>query len=99
MTDYIKRVFGLDLRSLALFRIMLGVLLMVDTSMRIGDLKAHYSDLGVLPRNVLIDPTSNLLSDFSASLYFISGSAPFVLGLMLLQIVIGALLILSLIHI
>ena len=93
MADYIKRVFGLDLRSLALFRIMLGVLLMVDTSMRIGDLKAHYSDQGVLPRNVLIDPTSNLLSDFSASLYFISGSAPFVLGLMLLQIVIGALLI------
>ena len=93
MADYIKRVFGLDLRSLALFRIMLGVLLMVDTSMRIGDLKAHYSDQGILPRNVLIDPTSNLLSDFSASLYFISGSAPFVLGLMLLQIVIGALLI------
>jgi len=88
-----KRVFGLDLRSLALFRIMLGVLLMVDTSMRIGDLKAHYSDQGVLPRNVLIDPTSNLLSDFAASLYFISGSAPFVLGLMLLQIAIGALLI------
>ena len=93
MTDYIKRVFGLDLRSLALFRIMLGVLLMVDTSMRIGDLKAHYSDQGVLPRNVLIDPTSNLLSDFSVSLYFISGSTPFVLVLMLLQIVIGALLI------
>ena len=93
MADYMKRVFGLDLRSLALFRIMLGVLLMVDTSMRIGDLKAHYSDQGVLPRNVLIDPTSNLLSDFAASLYFISGSAPFVLGLMLLQIAIGALLI------
>jgi hypothetical protein len=42
-------MFGIDLRSLALFRIALAVLLLADLAGRWPDLEAHYSDNGVLP--------------------------------------------------
>jgi hypothetical protein len=44
--------FGLDLRSLALFRIGLALLLLADLTSRWPDLEAHYSDAGVMPRAV-----------------------------------------------
>ncbi len=45
---------GADLRSLALFRIALGGVLLVDVVLRTTDLVAHYTDAGVLPRSDLI---------------------------------------------
>jgi hypothetical protein len=45
-------LFGLDPRSLALFRVGLAVLLLADLAGRWPDLEAHYSDQGVLPRAV-----------------------------------------------
>ncbi len=42
--------FTLDARSLALSRIFLGALLLLDLGLRAADLTAHYSDAGVLPR-------------------------------------------------
>src|SRR5260370_34348932 len=44
-----RQVFGLDLRSLALFRICLALLLLWDLQERAWDLRAHYSDEGILP--------------------------------------------------
>lgn len=41
---------ALDLRSLALLRIGAGALLLVDLAVRAGDLRAHYTDFGLLPR-------------------------------------------------
>jgi hypothetical protein len=49
-------LFGLDLRSLALFRIGLGLLLLGDLAIRATALRAHYTDAGVLPRAVLAEP-------------------------------------------
>ena len=44
------RLFALDTRSLAAFRIGLGVILLVGLYYRLPDLAAHYSDEGALPR-------------------------------------------------
>ena len=49
----LRAVFGLDLRSLALFRIGLGVVLSCDLVQRIGDAESFYGDFGILPRSVL----------------------------------------------
>lgn len=46
---------ALDLRSLALFRILLGLVIVADVIDRGRDLQAHYTDWGVLPRSVMID--------------------------------------------
>lgn len=48
---------GLDPRSLAAFRVGLGVLLLLDLAGRLPDLEAHLSDSGVLPRATLAEWT------------------------------------------
>lgn len=49
----IGELFSIDLRSLAVFRIGLGALLLVDLAYRARLLEAHYTDAGVLPRAIL----------------------------------------------
>lgn len=43
-------LFGIDLRSLALFRVLLALVLFVDTLRRLSDVRAFYTDAGVMPR-------------------------------------------------
>ena len=44
------QLFGIDLRSLAVLRIGLALLVLTDLFDRLPDLEAHYTDQGVLPR-------------------------------------------------
>ena len=46
----VSGLLAIDLRSLALFRVCLGTLLVADLLQRSSDLAAHYTDAGVLPR-------------------------------------------------
>jgi hypothetical protein len=80
----LTELFGIDIRSLALFRIGLALVLIGDLIIRLQDLKAHYSDEGVLPRIPLID---GFLDPWSLSLHLISGQWQIMLILFLLQIV------------
>lgn len=54
MKRVLSSPFALDTRSLALLRIGLGLLLLVDLGIRATALTAHYSDAGVLPRDAWI---------------------------------------------
>jgi hypothetical protein len=72
----LAELFGLDLRSLAAFRIGLGLLLLADLAVRAGDLSAHYTDDGVLPR-------SAITSSRYVSLHMLDGSADFQAALFL----------------
>lgn len=59
-TDYlslIKRVFSLDLRSIALFRVMLALLIMTDLLLRSQDMVTFYTDKGTLPRTAWLQLT------------------------------------------
>ena len=47
-------LFGVDLRSLALLRVSLAIIVLLDLAYRANDLKAHYTDLGILPRSALM---------------------------------------------
>jgi hypothetical protein len=80
LADKIEEVLGFDLRSLALFRIGLALVVLTDLIIRFGDLTAHYSDAGVLPRTVL---DRILPSPWHWSFLSISGH-PFVQGLIFL---------------
>ncbi len=66
----ISRVFALDLRSLAAFRIGLALLIIADLARRSTDLVAHYTDQGILPRAALADTR---LSE-RLSLHLLTGS-------------------------
>jgi hypothetical protein len=49
----LKNLFGIDPRSLALFRIAMGLLLLADLLVRATDLTAMYTDDGMFPRAVI----------------------------------------------
>jgi hypothetical protein len=68
----IKELFGVDLRSLALFRIGLALTMLLDLWMRAQDITAFYSDSGLLPRAVLLKEMPNVSA---ISVHFISGLA------------------------
>lgn len=53
MRARLKDLFAIDLRSLALFRIGLGVCVLADVGTRALDLVSLYTDRGVLPRDLL----------------------------------------------
>ncbi len=47
----LKETFAVDLRSLAVLRISLATMILVDLAIRAVDVREHYSDAGVLPRS------------------------------------------------
>src|ERR687893_102041 len=66
----IVEIFGADLRSLAVFRIVLALLVLADLANRATDLYQHYTDAGVLPRTALIE---EVLSPWAFSLNLMNG--------------------------
>jgi hypothetical protein len=66
----IIEVFGANLRSLAVFRVVLALLVLADLTSRATDLYQHYTDAGVLPRTVLVE---EVLSPWSFSLNLMNG--------------------------
>ncbi len=67
MLERLQRSFGCDLRTLALFRINLGLLIIVDLVLRCRDFRLHYTDYGVLPRGELL----HTLNYWSPSIHFV----------------------------
>ena len=51
-SSFRSRVFGIDTRGLAAFRIGIGLLLLTDLWLRAADMEAHYTDSGILPLSV-----------------------------------------------
>ncbi|MEA5550499.1 HTTM domain-containing protein [Anabaena cylindrica UHCC 0172] len=49
----LETILGLDLRSLAVFRIGISLIILTDLFTRFRDITAHYTDIGVLPRTLL----------------------------------------------
>ena len=86
----IKKIFALDLRSLALFRVGLALVVLSDLLVRFSDIEAHYSDYGVLNRTTLIE---QLLQPWYWSVHLLSGQ-PFVQQILFLLAIAIALLLL-----
>ena len=83
-----RPLFTIDLRSLAVLRIGLGLLLLCDLGVRWPDLAAHYSDEGLLPRAAMqsyFDSRPGLLS-----LHMLFGTVPAVSALFAIAATIAA---------
>jgi len=86
-----KTVFGIDLRTLALFRVALALVLLADLINRATNLSAHYTDDGILRRPDAIA----YLSEWRLSIHLWSGTATFeavlfvLAGLFALALLIG----------
>jgi Vitamin K-dependent gamma-carboxylase len=75
---YSTRVFGIDPRSLALLRIGVGLLLLLNLAGLLGDVSAFFTDEGILPRDRcshLTTEEQNTFPPYWASLHMLSGRA------------------------
>ena len=79
------------MRSLALLRIGLALVIIADLIIRMGDIKAHYSNYGVLPRTALIN---GILHPWYWSIHLLSGQ-PLVQGLIFFLAIFMALALLT----
>ncbi len=76
-----REVFAMDFRSLALFRILLGMMLLADLLFRLPVLRAMYSDEGVMTREMVFRYYQSFIGnnwEYGVwSLYWISGDLGF----------------------
>ncbi len=86
MPKFLDQVLSLDLRSLALFRIGLGLFTAGDILHRLIDIRALYSDEGALPRSAV---TGEFTNHWFFSLHFVSDALWYQLLLFLLCAVAG----------
>lgn len=86
----LKQILSLDLRSLAVFRIGLALIVMADLISRARGLTAHYTAEGVLPKATLIE---KLLHPWYWSVYLIS-DRPFIQWLLFVLAFLCALAVL-----
>ena len=52
-------IIGIDYRALALLRVVLALIVIIDLCMRANDLTAHYTDSGVLQRFDYVSAVAN----------------------------------------
>lgn len=67
----LRELFSIDLRSLALFRICIALIILFHLTTIFPDLGAFYTDLGVLPRASLF---ARLPSPWTLSIHFMNGT-------------------------
>jgi hypothetical protein len=91
-TYKLRQLFGIDVRSLALFRIVLALLALGDIVDRALNLSAHYTDKGVLPRAALLSEPD---LTWSFSLHLVSGNVFVQLWLFLCAALAAILLLLG----
>lgn len=88
----IDRVFALDARALAAFRIALGVILLFDLWIRSGSILEHYSDQGMFTRKQWIEAGQ---ATWQWSLHVMSGQPGFTAALFALAALAAIALILG----
>ncbi len=86
-----REIFGVDLRTLAAFRVLLGGSLLLDLCLRSRDLVAHYTDFGIFPRAVAVEG----LAAGAFSLHLMNGSAVFQAALFVLAGLFAILMIIG----
>ena len=84
MRRKLANLFGIDPRSLAAFRMGLGLLILVDLAIRATALAAHYTDAGIMPRDLVL---AQFPGQWRWSLHWLSDGVAFQSALFLLAAV------------
>ena len=91
LTGAITRRVQIDTRSLAVFRIFAGILIIADVFLRLRNFEFFYTDGGAMP----VSLARELTHEYAVSLFFISGSPAVTLVLFGLHLLVGAALLLG----
>ena len=88
--DSAFEILGIDYRSLALLRVALSIILIIDLCMRLTDLTAHYTDAGVLQR---FDEVTAITRQFFVSFHLANGSEVFQIILFAINLIFAFLFV------
>ncbi len=83
---YLQLTLGLDYRSMALYRALMGIIVMGDVVYRLPDLTNFYTDLGLVPRSTFI---TEMAMPWSFSLHLANGSFSFALFMFAIHFIFG----------
>lgn len=89
--DPIRTRFRIDTRSLAVFRIVAGILIVVDVCLRFRNFNFFYTDEGVFP----VSLAQSIATDNAVSIFYISGDPTVTFLLFVLHILVGVQLLLG----
>ena len=90
---HIYKTMGFDYRSLALYRFLLGFIVIADVVYRIEDLVNFYTDAGLVPRALFMNEMS---MPWSVSFHFANGTTTFAIVMFAVQFLIGIMIALGL---
>lgn len=83
---YLQLTLGFDYRSMALYRALMGIIVMADVVYRIPDLVNFYTDLGLVPRQVFL---SEMAMPWSFSFHLANGSNAFAYVMFAIHFILG----------
>jgi predicted DCC family thiol-disulfide oxidoreductase YuxK len=89
---HVKSSLSLDYRSLALYRMLMGLIIMADVIYRLPDLTSFYTDMGLVPRAIFVN---EMATPWSFSLHLANGSLGFIVGMFILHAIFGMMLVLG----
>ncbi len=89
LTAALTRRVTIDTRSLAVFRILAGVLVIADVLLRLRNFRFFYTDDGVMP----VSLAQELTHEYAVSVFFLSGSPAVTLVLFGLHLLVGVALL------
>lgn len=87
----LAEIVGIDLRTLALFRVVLGGVLFFNLLLALGDAAAFWTDLGIMPRGWVIESDSR----YRLSLHLVGGDLWFVAPLLCAQVLLALMYLLG----
>ena len=90
--NFLKKTFSFDDRSMAFYRVFIGIIVMADVLYRWPDLLNFYTDIGLVPRNIFI---GEMGMPWSFSLHLGNGTYPFIVGMFLIHLIFGIMLVLG----
>jgi predicted DCC family thiol-disulfide oxidoreductase YuxK len=87
---HIKKTLGLDYRSLALYRCLIGFIVIADVVYRLPDLINFYTDIGLVPRSIFV---SEMSMPWSLSFHLANGSTNFAIVMFAIHFIFGLMLV------
>lgn len=84
--EYVKKTLSFDNRSMALYRFLIGIIIMADVVYRLEDLTDFYTDIGLIPRGIFVNEMS---LPWSFSLHLANGSTAIMAILFALHFLAG----------
>lgn len=89
---HLKKNFSFDYRSLALYRFLIGMIVVSDVIYRWEDIQHFYTDVGLIPRGTFL---TEMAMPWSFSLHLANGSYGFAVFMFSLHLLIGLMLMMG----